>query len=150
MGGRGKHGNAGKGGQWMEKTRDRFESKGTPDKGKGKASLPEQIRGSVAARAAELPGGGSAPSSSGVWSRAPEEGDQEHPTGEPVAPVDFQSAHRAALEHHRMVTGRRASGFDPTRNTFYICGRPVQVLIRSIQDHGWSFKTFYHWRDPLK
>ena len=144
MGGRGRRGfNAGKGGQWMEVTRDRFESKGTADKGKGKASLPEQIRGAVAARAAELAGGGSAASSSGVWARAPEEGEQEHLTGEPVAPVNIQTAHRAALEHHRMVTGRRASGFDPTRNTFYICGRPVQVLIRSIQDYDLDLSTYF-------
>ena len=151
MGGRGRRGfNAGKGGQWMEVTRDRFESKGTADKGKGKASMPEQIRGSVAARAAELGGGGSAASSSGVWARAPEEGDQEHLTGEPVAPVNIQSAHRAALEHHRMVTGRRASGFDPTRNTFYICGRPVQVLIQSKQDYGLVLQNICSLAIPLE
>ena len=47
---------------------------------------------------------------------------------EPVAAVGVRAIHQAALETHRMSTGRRASGFEPQRNTFYVLGRPVQVL----------------------
>ena len=151
MGGRGRRGfnaPAGKGGTWMEVTRDRIQSKGTPDQGKGKGSKPQQVRQSVAARAAALAGTSDALERRGLW--ADEEQFQGHLTGEPVAPVTMQAAHRAALDHHRMVTGRRASGFDPMHNTFYICGRPVQVFIRSKQDYGLVFQVICSLAIPLE
>ena len=138
MGGAGKRGGKGGGGRgkgttWVEATANRFGDRGQPDVGKGKADTAD-ARSRVAARALELAQQDTGFSHTGTWA-PPDDDDAGHlGTGEPVAPVRLQAAHRAALEGHRMHTGRRASGFEPQRNTFYICGRPVQVLTWPKQD----------------
>lgn len=138
MGGAGKRGGHGVGGRgkglsWVEVTSNRFADRGQPDVGKGKADTAEDARRRVAARASELAAHAAGFSRTGAWA-PPDDDAGDLGTGEPVAPVGLQAAHRAALEGHRMHTGRRASGFEPQRNTFYICGRPVQVLTWPKQD----------------
>ena len=133
MGGAGKGGGGrregkGKSGKsWIELACDRFESRGRLEPGSGKGAVPQDTRAAVAARAKAL--SSPAPAArGGVFAPPPEDAPDEDETVEPVAAVGVQAVHQAALETHRMSSGRRASGFEPQRNTFYVCGRPVQVF----------------------
>ena len=126
---------AGKGHNWAEVRRDSTVLADTAQKGKGKRSKPLQLRGSVARSMAELVGTGQASSSSSAWTAPPPEaGDQGHSTGDAVAAVGMEAASSDALGHCRTMTPPRASGFEPTHNTCYICGRPVQVFIWFMQE----------------
>ena len=111
---------------WIEAASERFESRGMLDPGSGKGKVPESTRAAVAARAKAL--STPTPTSSGVFAPPPEDNANADDAAEPVAAVGVREIHQAALETHRMSTGRRASGFEPQRNTFYVLGRPVQVL----------------------
>ena len=56
--------------------------------------------------------------------------------GEPVAPATERSEVRTTEEVMAMVhrggqEGLVASGYSPDRHTVYICGRPVQVFVKS-------------------
>ena len=137
--GRGEHGSGKRGGKgkssqtWIEVTRDRLEERSRLEVGCGKGAVPENTRAVLRANARSKGGGQSA--RAGVWLREPERNEIEETAVEPVATAATSSTvHHAALEMHRMSTGRRASGFEPQRNTFYVCGRPVQVLIRVKQN----------------
>ena len=133
MGGPGGAGKGrGFGKSWLEHTRDRLEGPGRQSTGSGDEAVPEEARASVRARAGEI--GGGRPGRAGVFARVPDEQDRdEEEAVEPVATVSPQDAHTAALLAHRMSTGRRASGFEPQRNTFFVCGRPVQVNFQTNQ-----------------
>ena len=113
---------------WMERTSDRLDAWGRPDiTGPGGHGYgpPEEIGPSVRERALQLQGRQA--ERSGVFSPPPE--DEQNDAAEPVAAaVGVETARTAALQSHRMVEGRRASGFEPQRNTFYVQGRPVQVF----------------------
>ena len=113
---------------WMERTSDRLDAWGrtnvTGPRGHGYLP-PEEIGPSVRERALQLQRRQA--ERSGVFSPPPE--DEQNDAAEPVAAaVGVATARTAALQSHRMVEGRRASGFEPQRNTFYVQGRPVQVF----------------------
>ena len=115
----------GKGGKtWVEVARERFDARGGRDSGKGKGDVPEELTKYVAAAVRDLDR--PPPSNRGVFAAPPEETSEEEAV-EPVATASSSSVYRAALETHRMSSGRRASGFEPQRNTFYVLGRPIQV-----------------------
>ena len=115
---------------WLEVQRERFDEKGKPATGKGaQGDVPEETRGSAADRAREAEA--TASGRTGIFSRAPEDEGSDEGTGEASASASASTVRTTALRTHRMVEGRRASGFEPQRNTFYILGRPVQVVSRS-------------------
>ena len=131
MGGHGKGDSTsvgkGRGGQtWLEATRDRLNEWGKPETGKGrKGEFTGRWMAPVRERAWQAQR--QQTERTGVFSRPPE--DEEDDAAEPDAMlVGAETVHAAALRSHRMVEGRRASGFEPQRNTFYILGRPVQVF----------------------
>ena len=110
----------------MESRRDRFEERGRPAVGKGRREdVPEEETMTVLGRTRDM----EAPTAhAGVFARAPEDASDEQHAVEPVATAGSSTLYQAALHTHRMQTGRRASGFEPQRNTFFVCGRPVQVF----------------------
>lgn len=114
------------GGTWLEVARDRFESRGGRESGKGKGLVPEELTDYVAQVVRKLTR--PAPSNCGAPAFPPEEASEKEPL-EFVATATASSVYRAALDTHRMCTGRRASGFEPQRNTFYVLGRPIQVCM---------------------
>ena len=67
--------------------------------------------------------------------------------GEPVAPganeeTEFRTSEEVmAMVHRGGEEGLLASGFSPDRHTVYICGRPVQVFVKS---HGSFTMTSQH------
>ena len=126
---------AGKGRNFEQVIRDNPVRANTAHRGKGKSSKPLQVRGSVARDMAEHVGAGQSSSSSSEWTApAPEDGDHGHSTGDAARPVGMEAASSDAMGF-RTATPPRPSGFEPSHNTCYICGRPVQVFIRFIQDH---------------
>ena len=67
--------------------------------------------------------------------------------GEPVAPAaeegaEFRTTEEVmAMVHRGGEEGLVASGYSPDRHTVYICGRPVQVFVKS---HGSLTMTSQH------
>ena len=67
--------------------------------------------------------------------------------GEPVAPAaqegaEFRTSEEVmAMVHRGGEEGLVASGYSPDRHTVYICGRPVQVFVKS---HGSLTMTSQH------
>lgn len=121
------------GGGRLELTRDRLEGRERQSVGSGEEVLPEEARASVRVRAREI--GSGQPERAGVFARpADEEVQDEGEAVEPVATVRAQAAHTAALQSHRVGSGRRASGFEPQQNTFFACGRPAQVIFSDNQE----------------
>ena len=120
----------GGGPSWIERTRDRLESHYAEDIGDSDTPVPPAASLAVRRRAEQI--GGSRPPATGVWARpADAEQGEELDTVEPVATVTAEAAHNAALQSHRKGAGRRASGFEPQRNTFFISGRPTQVTFQT-------------------
>ena len=131
MGGRGKEKGAGSSGKgkkatWIEATANRLEEHGNRVVGKGKGAVPTEVREAVAERARTI-AGDSRPR--GVFARPPEDAASDEEASEPVALASAAAVYSAALDEHRRGGGVRASGFEPQRNTFFVLGRPVQVLM---------------------
>ena len=115
----------GSGKGWMESTRDRFADRARLAVGSGSAGVPDETVTAALQRLRSLE---APPARAGVFARAPEETTDGEEAVEPVATASPSSVFQAAIWEHRTSSGLRASGFEPQRNTFFVCGRPVQVF----------------------
>ena len=118
-------------GTWIERTRDRFEEIPRRDVASSSGDVPEETRAAAESRVRQMSTAGI--ERAGVFARSPEDDPREDDANEPVAFASVSQVLQAGLQEHRFSSGRRASGFEPQRNTFYVCGRPVQVFIECIE-----------------
>lgn len=105
---------------WTAATAQRFQQTqhGKPSPyAKGVGEHPTWSARDLAAQIQEGKGG-----RKGVWTETPDGEEQDLP--DMVSP---DAALQAARQYHRVSSGMLATGFEPQRHSFYICGRPVQV-----------------------